>query len=87
MAEGLGGRVRASPLAPVVGRWRALSSASLKITCVLVADGNSACDTPQKHAPKAHAPNAMTTADTPFCAAPTTPGSNFRGGKFSSSSL
>eukprot|EP00966_Prymnesium_polylepis_P284160 6564562-Prymnesium_polylepis.1 len=27
----------------------------------------------------------MTTAETPFCAAPTTPGSNARGGRFSSS--
>ena len=31
----------------------------------------------------AAAPKAMTTAETPFCAAPATPGSNSRGGRFS----
>ena len=56
------------------------------MTWVDVAEGKSAPEIPHAHAPKATAPNAITMAETPFCAAPATPGSNCRGGRFSSSS-
>ena len=42
-------------------------------------------DAPQAMPAKATAPKAITMADTPFCAAPVTPGSNSSGGRFSPS--
>ena len=56
------------------------SIASAAIICVEPADGKSARYAPYAHAPNAAAPKAITTADTPFCAAPATPGSHSSGG-------